>query len=608
MTVADLNAGIATGMTNITKMTKGMQSQALIAKGLQKLLGKDLLKAIIKLKQWGELWNEVFGESTEVVEELGEATEVALGPLTIFFTILKAMATTILFLIGLFALTAAALIYFGGSVAGGTAIFPEFFGGLESIKGSLEGVMGHLETVAGLVGGMNWQPMIDMAKMVLFGIIGFLMSFAVAWVDSFEVMLGAVVGLLVYMNDAGHFDTIMGMVYNLGLAFVLTFVYIKEILGVFGISFASVFGLINTIFIGFVDFCINSGLIDVFVKIGEVVFMLLPIFVIVIGEGLVLFAKILAYVGGPVVKIFLWAFGLIMKVVTFVFKVIAVIIIGFLDLCIWAFEGVVSYVSGEWTIMGKMAEIWDSIKKIVSDAIMSLINGLIDLGAAFIDAMADFGSWIANGFSSLGDDFYDGLTGGAQRAFDWIEGRMDKMAEIWDGIKEMVSDAIMALINGLNDLGAAFIDAITDFSSWIADGFSSLGDDFYDGLTGGAKRAFDWIEGNMPSMPDWMKDVGGLGGKAKDLLFASGGIASGPTSGYPVTLHGTEAVVPLPDGQSIPVTLSGMGGGSEGDTMNLAINVSGGGNAREIAREVSKEVQRAFRSRSRGNSFGRGVI
>ena len=35
--------------------------------------------------------------------------------------------------------------------------------------------------------------------------------------------------------------------------------------------------------------------------------------------------------------------------------------------------------------------------------------------------------------------------------------------------------------------------------------------------------------------------------------MASGGIASGPRSGYSATLHGTEAVVPLPDGKSIPV-------------------------------------------------------
>jgi hypothetical protein len=42
-------------------------------------------------------------------------------------------------------------------------------------------------------------------------------------------------------------------------------------------------------------------------------------------------------------------------------------------------------------------------------------------------------------------------------------------------------------------------------------------------------------------------------GKAKGK--AKGGISSGPLSGYSETLHGTEAVVPLPDNRSIPVTL-----------------------------------------------------
>jgi hypothetical protein len=36
---------------------------------------------------------------------------------------------------------------------------------------------------------------------------------------------------------------------------------------------------------------------------------------------------------------------------------------------------------------------------------------------------------------------------------------------------------------------------------------------------------------------------------------ALGGISTGPVSGYSETLHGTEAVVPLPDGRSIPVSL-----------------------------------------------------
>jgi hypothetical protein len=36
---------------------------------------------------------------------------------------------------------------------------------------------------------------------------------------------------------------------------------------------------------------------------------------------------------------------------------------------------------------------------------------------------------------------------------------------------------------------------------------------------------------------------------------ADGGVLSGPKSGYPATLHGTEAVVPLPDGKNIPVNM-----------------------------------------------------
>ena len=37
--------------------------------------------------------------------------------------------------------------------------------------------------------------------------------------------------------------------------------------------------------------------------------------------------------------------------------------------------------------------------------------------------------------------------------------------------------------------------------------------------------------------------------------FALGGIAEGPLSGFSATLHGTEAVIPLPDGKTVPVNL-----------------------------------------------------
>jgi hypothetical protein len=50
--------------------------------------------------------------------------------------------------------------------------------------------------------------------------------------------------------------------------------------------------------------------------------------------------------------------------------------------------------------------------------------------------------------------------------------------------------------------------------------------------------------------------------------YATGGIARGSQAGYPVMMHGTEAVVPLPNGKSIPVEMSGSG------TNNISINVN----------------------------------
>jgi len=48
-----------------------------------------------------------------------------------------------------------------------------------------------------------------------------------------------------------------------------------------------------------------------------------------------------------------------------------------------------------------------------------------------------------------------------------------------------------------------------------------------------------------------------------DKQAVSGGILSGPKSGYNAMLHGTEAVIPLPDGKTIPVQMSGGGGSQE---------------------------------------------
>ena len=66
-----------------------------------------------------------------------------------------------------------------------------------------------------------------------------------------------------------------------------------------------------------------------------------------------------------------------------------------------------------------------------------------------------------------------------------------------------------------------------------------------------------------PAAPGKGVMVAGAGGKATSPdsgkpSAKNGGVIKGPMSGYGANLHGTEAVVPLPDGKRIPVTVNGM--------------------------------------------------
>ena len=57
--------------------------------------------------------------------------------------------------------------------------------------------------------------------------------------------------------------------------------------------------------------------------------------------------------------------------------------------------------------------------------------------------------------------------------------------------------------------------------------------------------------------------------------MALGGIARGPHAGYPAVLHGTEAVIPMPNGKSIPVEFKS--GNSTANNVNVSVMMSGNG-------------------------------
>ena len=116
------------------------------------------------------------------------------------------------------------------------------------------------------------------------------------------------------------------------------------------------------------------------------------------------------------------------------------------------------------------------------------------------------------------------------------------------------------LFKGLGtDLGGIF--------NTFKDGLGSL----FSGMMGGGSN----ILGTVFSFLGF-----GRSGIYPPMGYATGGIARGSQAGYPAVLHGSEAVVPLPDGKSIPVTMpKGSGGGMQNNNVGVTINIDNQGQA-----------------------------
>ena len=111
---------------------------------------------------------------------------------------------------------------------------------------------------------------------------------------------------------------------------------------------------------------------------------------------------------------------------------------------------------------------------------------------------------------------------------------------------------------------------------------------------------------------------GGVFSPLKKNSYTSGGIARGPNAGYAATLHGNEAVVPLPHNRKIPVEMKGSGSQQNNVTVNVSMG-EGGGSARQggqgdsnqanqigdaIAKAVQVELQYQKRSGGILNPYG----
>lgn len=206
-------------------------------------------------------------------------------------------------------------------------------------------------------------------------------------------------------------------------------------------------------------------------------------------------------------------------------------------------------------------------------------------------------------------NFWKGLWGGIKDAFwavvNFIREHWKKMVA---GLAGSFAPAVAFILGHLDDIKRA--------AGEVA-GF--LGDVFW-GAARAIKAAFTWLEDQVNVIWNKMKDVpvlgqvldiaentagalwnlatgdsAGLAGNANAIVgnlpsFAGGGIASGPRSGYPVMLHGTEVVTPVENAGGVTVMVTG--NTFVGNSRDAAVAITD-----LVTGELGKRVNRGTRGR-----------
>jgi hypothetical protein len=194
--------------------------------------------------------------------------------------------------------------------------------------------------------------------------------------------------------------------------------------------------------------------------------------------------------------------------------------------------------------------------------------------------------------ASIGDAFgeaFKGIITGTSSVREALAGMFQSIASSFaDMVAKMIAEWLKAqVIKG-------FTSIFGGFTGGIGGGFSSAP---FSG-TGSATLSFDPSGFGASSGIPWAFANGGIapgGFKA----FANGGMVTGPTMGLVGEGRFNEAIVPLPDGKSIPVDL-GDGAGNQIMT-NITVNVnngqmqnSGGNSPSELARKLDGAVKQVL--------------
>ena len=178
----------------------------------------------------------------------------------------------------------------------------------------------------------------------------------------------------------------------------------------------------------------------------------------------------------------------------------------------------------------------------------------------------------ASTISSAFGNAFKGLITGSMTVQEALAGMFQSIADSFaDMVAQMIAEWLKAQILGI----------FQQLLAPIAGGFSF----------GGSSGGFGLSNFQMPSY------MGGV--SIPTGSFASGGIVTGPTLGLVGEGRYNEAIVPLPDGKSIPVDLGNTRNNGDGGNVNVVVNVDASGSkvagdneqANQLGRVVSQAVQ-----------------
>ena len=192
---------------------------------------------------------------------------------------------------------------------------------------------------------------------------------------------------------------------------------------------------------------------------------------------------------------------------------------------------------------------------------------------------------------------------------------LENKEQLFTSITDGISSGLTSIIDGTKSVKQAFADMAVNVLKDIAQMivkmmvFRALSSFFAPTPTLPTNfGSLDAVSGNGMQFAGTARRGGVFSQGQKVSGYATGGIARGANAGYPAMLHGTEAVVPLPDGKAIPVDMKGAG---QQNNVTVNVSVDSEGNAstnmqqdsaqagnlgQVIARAVQQELQNQKRS------------